>query len=31
MKRFDSIDELVETMADDVRRAREVLGTPEPV
>ncbi len=31
MRRFDSIDELVETMADDVRRAREVLGTPEPV
>jgi riboflavin kinase / FMN adenylyltransferase len=26
MRRFDSIDELVETMADDVRRAREVLG-----
>lgn len=31
MKRFDSVDELVATMADDVRRAREVLGTPEPV
>jgi riboflavin kinase / FMN adenylyltransferase len=31
MRRFDSIDELVETMADDVRRAREVLSTPEPV
>jgi riboflavin kinase/FMN adenylyltransferase len=31
MRRFDSIDELVETMADDVRRAREVLGMPEPV
>ena len=31
MRRFDSVDELVETMADDVRRAREVLGTPEPV
>ena len=31
MMRFDSVDELVETMADDVRRAREVLGTPEPV
>ncbi|HEU4512609.1 MAG TPA: bifunctional riboflavin kinase/FAD synthetase [Nocardioidaceae bacterium] len=31
MKRFDSVDELVKTMAEDVRRAREVLGTPEPV
>lgn len=31
MMRFDSVDQLVETMADDVRRAREVLGTPEPV
>lgn len=31
MRRFDSVDELVETMADDVRRAREVLGAPEPV
>jgi riboflavin kinase/FMN adenylyltransferase len=31
MRRFDSVDELVETMADDVRRAREVLSTPEPV
>jgi riboflavin kinase/FMN adenylyltransferase len=31
MKRFDSVDELVETMADDVRRARVVLGTPEAV
>jgi riboflavin kinase / FMN adenylyltransferase len=31
MRRFDSVDELVETMSDDVRRAREVLGTPEPV
>ena len=30
MKRFDSVDELVETMADDVRRARAVLGVPEP-
>ncbi|HSE10180.1 MAG TPA: bifunctional riboflavin kinase/FAD synthetase [Nocardioidaceae bacterium] len=30
MMRFDSVDGLVETMADDVRRAREVLGTPEP-
>jgi riboflavin kinase/FMN adenylyltransferase len=25
MRRFDSVEELVETMADDVRRAREVL------
>jgi len=25
MRRFDSVDELVETMADDVRRAHEVL------
>ncbi|HEX6248132.1 MAG TPA: bifunctional riboflavin kinase/FAD synthetase [Nocardioidaceae bacterium] len=31
MRRFDSVDELVATMADDVRRAREVLGTPEAV
>lgn len=31
MRRFDSVEELVETMADDVRRAREVLGAPEPV
>jgi riboflavin kinase/FMN adenylyltransferase len=31
MKRFDSIEELVETMADDVRRARVVLGMPEAV
>ena len=31
MKRFDSVDQLVETMADDVRRARQVLGTSEPV
>ena len=31
MRRFDSVDELVETMAEDVRRAREVLGAPEPV
>lgn len=31
MKRFDSTDELVKTMAEDVRRARELLGTPEPV
>jgi riboflavin kinase/FMN adenylyltransferase len=30
MQRFDSVDELVETMADDVRRAREVLGAAEP-
>ena len=30
MKRFDSVEQLVETMADDVRRAREVLGAPEP-
>lgn len=31
MRRFDSVDQLVETMADDVRRARKVLGTGEPV
>lgn len=31
MRRFGSVEELVETMADDVRRAREVLGAPEPV
>ncbi len=31
MLRFHSVDELVATMAEDVRRAREVLGTPEPV
>ena len=31
MRRFDTVEELVETMADDVRRAREVLGTPERV
>jgi len=31
MKRFDSVDELVETMADDVRRARVALGTTEAV
>ncbi len=31
MKRFDSVEGLVETMADDVRRARVVLGTPEAV
>lgn len=31
MLRFDSVEELIATMADDVRRAREVLGTPEPV
>lgn len=31
MKRFDSVDQLVETMADDVRRARQVLGSAEPV
>ncbi len=31
MRRFDSADELVATMADDVRRAREVLGAPERV
>jgi riboflavin kinase/FMN adenylyltransferase len=30
MRRFHSVDELVETMGDDVRRAREVLGMPEP-
>ncbi len=31
MRRFDSVDELVETMADDVRRARDVLTSTEPV
>jgi riboflavin kinase/FMN adenylyltransferase len=31
MRRFDSVEQLVETMADDVRRAREVLGAAEPV
>lgn len=31
MRRFDSVEGLVETMADDVRRAREVLGLPERV
>jgi riboflavin kinase / FMN adenylyltransferase len=31
MKRFESVDQLVETMADDVRRARLVLGVEEPV
>ena len=31
MRRFDSVDELVETMADDVRRARAVLTSTEPV
>ncbi len=30
MVRFDSIDELVATMRDDVARAHEVLGVPEP-
>ena len=30
MKRFDSVDDLVKTMADDVRRAREVLEPAEP-
>jgi riboflavin kinase/FMN adenylyltransferase len=30
MVRFDSIDELVVTMRDDVARAHEVLGVPEP-
>jgi riboflavin kinase/FMN adenylyltransferase len=31
MRRFDSVEELVATMTEDVRRAREVLGAPEPV
>ncbi|MFZ5849058.1 MAG: bifunctional riboflavin kinase/FAD synthetase [Actinomycetota bacterium] len=31
MRRFDSVEHLVETMADDVRQAREILGAPEPV
>jgi riboflavin kinase/FMN adenylyltransferase len=31
MQRFDSVHELVKTMADDVRRARDVLATSEPV
>jgi riboflavin kinase/FMN adenylyltransferase len=26
MERFDGIDALIETMHDDVRRAREILG-----
>lgn len=30
MVRFDSADDLVETMGDDVARARLVLGVPEP-
>jgi len=30
MVRFDSIDELTETMHDDVARAHGVLGVPEP-
>jgi riboflavin kinase / FMN adenylyltransferase len=31
MKRFDSVDDLVSTMADDVRRARELLLPQEAV
>ena len=30
MVRFDSIEELVQTMGDDVHRAYRVLGVPEP-
>ena len=30
MVRFDSIEELIETMHDDVARAHAVLGVPEP-
>jgi riboflavin kinase/FMN adenylyltransferase len=29
MERFDSVDALIETMHDDVRRARNILGRPE--
>ena len=29
MKRFESVDDLVATMAEDVERARLVLGAPE--
>ncbi|HEY3531113.1 MAG TPA: bifunctional riboflavin kinase/FAD synthetase [Nocardioides sp.] len=29
MVRFDGVEELIETMHDDVRRAREMLGRPE--
>ena len=29
MERFDSVDALIETMHDDVRRAHDVLGRPE--
>ena len=28
MVRFDDVDALIETMHDDVRRAREILGRP---
>jgi hypothetical protein len=28
MVKFDGVDELVETMADDVSRTRELLGLP---
>ena len=31
MQRFDTVDQLLAAMADDVRRAREILGIPEPV
>jgi riboflavin kinase / FMN adenylyltransferase len=30
MRRFDSVEQLVETMGDDVRRARDVLTPAEP-
>jgi riboflavin kinase/FMN adenylyltransferase len=30
MRRFDSVEQLVETMAEDVRRARTALGQPAP-
>ena len=29
MERFDSVDALIGTMHDDVRRAHDVLGRPE--
>jgi riboflavin kinase / FMN adenylyltransferase len=29
MERFDSVDALIETMHDDVRRAHDILGRPE--
>ena len=29
MVKFDGVDQLVETMADDVSRTRELLGLPQ--